>query len=233
MMVQLPILIQAVAATPPATEAEGPLVPINYFWQQIVALNWFEAVIAISFGTIYLFYGWRIFRIVVAISFGLLGLYVGLKIGERLENVLWGGIIGFCVTAALSFPLMRWAVSALGAVAGGILSGAVWYACKLPDQYILAGALIGIVAGGMISFIIFKYSVILFTSLQGGALIVAGGLALLHLYWLNPDLGSSRIQEMFFHERWFLPVLLLIPAVVGLILQNRLISDYTKWDCQV
>lgn len=232
-MVHLPILIQAVTAAQPAAEAEGSVVPIDFFWRQITALNWFEAVIAISFGAIYLFYGWRIFRIVVAISFGLIGLYVGLYVGERVDNVLWGGIIGFCASAALSLPLMRWAVSVLGAVAGGILSGGVWYAFELPEQYILAGALIGIVAGGMISFIIFKHSVILFTSLQGGALIVAGGLALLNLYALNSEPDSSRIQELFFQENWFLPVLLLVPTIIGLILQNRLIGDYAKWDCQV
>jgi hypothetical protein len=232
-MVHLPILVQAVTAAPSATETEASVVPMDFFWRQITALNWFEAVVAISFGTIYLFYGWRIFRIVVAISLGLLGLYIGLKIGERVENVLWGGVIGFGVAAIVSLPLMRWAVSALGAAAGGVLSGGIWYACGLPEQYILAGALIGIVAGGMISFIIFKYSVILFTSLQGGALMVAGGLALLHLYSLNPQLGSSRVQELFFREKWFLPVLLLVPTIIGLILQNRLISDYAKWDCQV
>jgi hypothetical protein len=233
MMVHLPILTQLVTAATLAAKAKESVVPMDFFWEQITALNWFEAVVAISFGTIYLFYGWRIFRIVVVISLGLLGLYVGLKIGEKAENIIWGGVIGFGIAAGVSLPLMRWAVSALGAVAGGILSGGLWYAFELPEKYILAGALIGIVAGGMISFIIFKYSVILFTSLQGGALIVAGGLALLHLYSLNSEPNSSRIQEMFFQDNWFLPVLLLVPTIIGLILQNRLISDYAKWDCQV
>jgi hypothetical protein len=231
-MVYLIILANMIGATTPAPQAEEPVVPMQYFWQQIVALNWFEAVIAISFGTIYLFYGWRIFRIVVTISFGLIGLYLGLFIGERIDNVIWGGVIGFCALAAVSLPLMRWAVCALGAFAGGILTGSVWYAFELPDQYILAGALIGIVAGGMISFIIFKYSVMLFTSLQGGALIVAGGLALIHLYVKDPVLGSSSVEALFFQKRWFLPLLLIVTAAVGLILQNRLIRDYAKWDCQ-
>ena len=231
-MVYLPVLALAIGAPPPA-ETRSSVVPMNYFWEQITALNWFEAVIAISFGAIYLFYGWRIFRIVVTISFGLLGLYIGMKFGEKLDNVIWGGVVGLCVMAALSLPLMRWAVSILGAVAGGVLSGGIWYAVGLPEQYILAGALIGIVAGGMISFIIFKYSVILFTSLQGGALMAAGGLALLHLYTFNPEFNNSEIQHMFFSEKWFLPVLLIVPTAIGLVLQNRFISDYAKWDCQV
>jgi hypothetical protein len=73
----------------------------------------------------------------------------------------------------------------------------------------------------------------LFTSLQGGALITAGGLALLHLYTKNPEFGTSKIQHVFFSEKWFLPVLLLVPTAIGLVLQNRLISDYAKWDCEV
>jgi hypothetical protein len=233
-MLNLPVLFQIYSVLQENPEPQNSsVIPIEYFWQQVTALNWLEAVIAISFGTIYLFYGWRIFRIVVVISFGLLGLYVGLKIGGKLDNVIWGGIIGFGLAAAVSLPLMRWAVSALGAVAGGILSGSIWYAFNLPEKYILAGALIGAVAGGVISFIVFKYSVMLFTSLQGGALIVAGGLALMNLYMQSPEIGPTPVQQIFFHEKWFLPLLLLTPAVVGLILQNKFVKNYAKWDCDV
>ena len=55
-----------------------------------------------------------------------------------------------------AWRLMRWPVSVLGAVMGGALTAGIWYACELPEQYIWAGALIGIVAGGIISFVMHR-----------------------------------------------------------------------------
>ena len=103
---------------------------------------------------------------------------------------------------------------------------AVWYAVGLPEQYILAGALIGIVAGGMISFIIFKIAVMLFTSFQGGVLIIAGCLALLYLH---PQ-TTGQVERLVMEDKWFLPVLLFIPTIAGIFLQNKLIKNSPKWE---
>ncbi|MFH1616084.1 MAG: hypothetical protein ABIG61_13490 [Planctomycetota bacterium] len=207
-------------------KVEVPLEVINFAWNQITSLNWLQAVIFISFGTVYLVYGWRVFKIFVTINFALLGMFVGIGIGSRIGYTVWGGVAGLAVSAAVAVPLMRWAVSVLGAVAGGLLTAAIWYAVGLPNEYIIAGALVGIVAGGMISFIIFKFAVILFTSLQGGILIIAGGLALLYLH---PQ-TSEQVQELALHEKWFLPVLLFIPTIVGMILQNKFVKKSPKWE---
>ena len=67
----------------------------------------------------------------------------------------------------------------------------------------------------MISFIIFKIAVMLFSSLGGSALVVTGVLALLYLY---PQ-TSEKVEELVFAHRWFLPVLLIVPTGIGLILQ--------------
>ena len=166
----------AAAAAAPAEEA---FVPIDAFWEQITGLNMVEALTFLSFGSICLFYGWRVFKILVVINFGLLGLVLGMTIIDRingLNNQLAGGLIGMGLLAVLSVPLMRWAVCILGAVAGGILTAGIWYAAGFTEQYIWAGALVGIVAGGMMSFIIFKVAVMLFTSLWGSGLMVVGAL---------------------------------------------------------
>ncbi|KPK41966.1 MAG: hypothetical protein AMJ65_08365, partial [Phycisphaerae bacterium SG8_4] len=133
-----------------AEAAEQAVVPIARFWHQIDSLGMLEAVTFISFGVVCLFYGWRVFKILVVINFGLLGLVMGMAMVEKIEglnNQLMGGLVGMGVLAVLSVPLMRWAVSILGAAAGGILTGGIWYACGLPEQYIWAGGLIGVVAG--------------------------------------------------------------------------------------
>ena len=222
------ILAQAVE-TASAQAAEEAVVPIESFWAYITSLNLVEAITFMSFGVVCLFYGWRVFKILVVISFALLGLFLGVSVTDKivgLNSQLWGGLVGMLLLAVLSVPLMKWAVCLLGAVAGGVLSSGIWYACGLTERYILAGALIGMVAGGMISFIIFKVAVILFSSLGGSCLIVVGFLALLYLY---PQ-TSERVEEIIFTKKWFLPTILMAPTLIGVVLQNKFVKDSKDWD---
>jgi len=226
------ILAQAVE-TASAQAAEEAVVPIESFiesfWVYITSLDLVEAVTFISFGVVCLFYGWRVFKILVVISFALLGLFLGIWITDKivgLNSQFWGGLIGMGLLAVLSVPLIRWSVCILGAAAGGILSSGIWYACGLTERYIWAGALIGMIAGGMISFIVFKIAVILFSSLGGSCLIVVGSLALLYLY---PQ-TSERVEEVIFTKKWFLPVVLMVPTIGGIILQNKFIKGSKDWD---
>ncbi len=205
------------------------VVPIDWFWQQITTLEWLQAITFMSFGVVCVFYGWRVFKILVVINFGLLGLAIGMKLTGKMtsmSNQLMGGLIGMGILAVLSVPLMRWAVCILGAAAGGIFTSGIWYACELRESYIWVGGLVGVVAGGMISFIVFKVAVILFSSLWGSGLIVAGGLALLYDHSGTSDL----VEKLVFHVPWFLPVTLMVPTVIGFILQHKFLKSSKDWD---
>ena len=229
MMDCITILAQAVETTSRTPQvSEWTVIPIDLIWQQITSLSKIEALTFISFGVVCLFYGWRIFKILVTISFALLGLFAGIYINNLLigGNAIWLGIIFMALFAFFSIPLMRWAVSILGAAAGGVLTTGLWLACQLPEQYFWAGGLIGIVAGGMISFIIFKIAVMLFSSLGGSALIVTGMLALLY----TCPQTTARVELLVFTEKWFLPAVLLLPTVVGVIVQNKFIKGAKDWD---
>lgn len=216
--------ILAQVGTASRYQGETQIVPIDLIYEQITSLGWFQAIIAISFGVVYLLYGWRIFKVLTVISFALLGMFAGMWLGGQFGNEFIGAILGLVALAILSVPLMRWAVSILGAVAGGILTAGLWYACTLPEQYIWAGGLVGVVAGGMISFIIFKVAVMLFTSLGGSAIMITGILALLHHY--EPTTG--QINDLI-HTNWFLPMVLLIPTIAGAILQNKFVNNTQDW----
>jgi len=222
------ILAQAVETAGQTQAAEEIVVPIETIWTYITSLNPLEAITFISFGVVCLFYGWRVFKILVIISFAILGMGLGIMLAGKVggdNNQILGGVAGFVVLAVISVPLMRWAVSLLGAAAGGILTSGIWYACQLNEEYILAGALIGIIAGGMISFIIFKIAIMLFSSLGGSGLMVTGILALLYLY---PE-TTEQVKELVFNESWFLPAALLVPTVVGIIVQNKFYKSSSDW----
>jgi len=206
---------------------QGAVVPVDRIWEQISSLGLLEALTFISFGVVCLFYGWRVFKILVTISFALIGLFVGVWTNKLLigGSGLWLGIICTVLFAFFSVPLMRWGVCILGAAAGGILAGGVWYAFKLPEQYIWAGALVGIIAGGMISFIIFKIAVMLFTSFGGSVLVVVGVLAIMYDYMPT----TVDVEQLIYNQKWFLPVALLVPMAVGIFLQNKFIKSSKDW----
>jgi len=228
MMEPLTILAQAAArsSSEPVFRVQTVL---DSLWGQVTTLSWLQAVIAISFGVVYLLYGWRIFRAVVVICFGLVGLFAGIKIGSRFDSEILGGVIGLSLLAGASIPLMRWAVSLLGAIAGGIITSGLWYAFELPERYMPAGALIGIIAGGMISFIVFKIAVMLFTSFGGGILIITGLLALVYRYESIQDTPTATVKTMLYNNHWFLPALLLAPTIIGIIVQNKFIKSSKSW----
>ena len=226
MMDCLTILAQTAES---ASQGEDVTVPMDFIWEGIISLNLVEALTFISFGTICLFYGWRVFKILVIISFALLGLFLGIKVSDTINgfgNRLLSGVIGLGLFAILSVPLMRWAVSLLGAIAGGTLTAGLWYACEQPEQYIWIGGLVGLVAGGMISFIVFKIAIMLFSSLGGSGLIVTGSLALLYLY---PQ-TTEQVEELIFNQKWFLPVMLIVPTIIGVAMQNKFVKSSKDWD---
>jgi hypothetical protein len=222
----LTILAQAAETTTRQAAGEGT-VPTNLIWEHITSLGLVEALTFVSFGVVCLFYGWRVFKILVTICFALVGLLLGVWANKSLigGNVIWLGVMSAALFALMSIPLMRWGVMLLGAAAGGILTGGGWLAIGLPERYIWAGALVGVVAGAMISFIVFKIAVMLFTSLGGSALMVVGVLAILYKY-----MGAAeKLQDLFFNKKWFLPLMLLAPMVIGIILQYRFIKGAKDW----
>ncbi len=218
------ILAQETAQQP---QTQQKIAPLATMWQHVSTLDVVEALTFISFGVVCLFYGWRIFKILVTICFGLLGLLVAIWANDQLigGSVVWLAMICVLFFAVLSIPFMRWGVSLLGALSGGILTTGATLAFGVGDQrLLLAGGLIGLVAGGMISFIVFKIAVILFTSLGGSTLVATGLLGVLHQ---NTD---PQKLEMFASDyRWFLPVLILVPMVIGFVLQYRFIKTSQDW----
>jgi hypothetical protein len=195
---------------------------LDFFWQQATILTWLQAVVGISFGIIILMYGAKIYKTLTAIGFGLIGLFLGLWIGTQFHRPLPGAIVGCALLVTLAIPLIRWAVAILGAVAGGILAGGIWHSCNLPQEFVWAGALTGIVAGFMVSFVIFNLSVMLFTSLSGTMLVVIGAFALIYRYETfatNPP--TTHLNELYYGNGWFLPLILVVGTLFGILLQFR------------
>jgi hypothetical protein len=203
---------------------------LDTVWQHVTTLDVVEAVTFIAFGTVWLFYGWRIFKILVTICFALLGLFLGIWANQQLidGNAFWFGLMCAVFFAVLSVPFMRWGVSFLGGISGAVLAAGATLALGLHDQrLILAGGLMGLIAGGMISFIIFKIAVILFTSLGGSVLVAVGILAVIcHNLMASQDELNTFIQQ----NQWFVPAIVLVPMAIGVFLQNKFMKAAPDWN---
>jgi hypothetical protein len=84
----------------------------------------------------------------------------------------------------------------------------------------------GLIAGGMISFIVFKIAVILFTSLGGSILTAVGILAVLYGYMVN----RQRLETLVFEHQWFLPAMVVVPMAIGIFLQYRFAKAAPDWN---
>ncbi len=226
-MYNIYVLAQQTSRVVHPTAAESTVMPVRQLWDHIMTIGLPEAAMFIAFGIICLFYGWRIFKALAIMCSSLVGLVVGLFLSHQVggESNPLLGIIMAIVFGVIAVPMMRWAVSILGALSGAIITAGIWYALELPEEYMWAGGLTGLVAGGMISFIVFKIAVMLFTALGGSSMIVAGILSLLYQY----NATSARIQQEFFGPRWFLPVLVILPTFFGLYWQNRFMKKSPEW----
>jgi len=222
-------ILQTVLMAPAQSgQQTNSIVPFDTLWQHVSTLDLVEALTFIAFGTVWLFYGWRIFKILVTICFGLLGLVLGIWANQQLiaGDSFWLGVICATFFAILSIPFMRWGVSVLGAFSGAVLTAGAWMALGLPQEYVWAGGLTGLIAGGMISFIIFKIAVILFTSLGGSVLLALGALAII----CHNLVTQQELKDFVLQNQWFLPALVLGPMVGGILLQNKLIKGAPDWN---
>jgi len=193
---------------------------------QSMSVIW--AVVFLTAGLVCILNGYKFYKPVTVVLALLIGASVGWALGQRIqaESYITAGCLG-ALLAAACLPLMKYAVSIMGGLSGSFIGANAWTAVgrlmaegsgKVNNaaDTCWIGALIGLVVFGMLAFILFKLSVVLFTSVSGSTLAVLGAMALLLQV---PQWQSSVTRSMSSHTI-VLPLLVLVPAVIGLILQE-------------
>ena len=191
---------------------------------QPMSLVWATVFLVAGLTTLlggYKYYKWV--TVVLAMTMGsIVGYYLGDKIGAA-------PIVAGCLAMLLAvtcFPLMKYAVAIMGGLAGAFLGSNLWVAvAKLSFEGTAAetaadnawvGALIGLILLGMLAFILFKVTIVLFTSVSGSTIAVIGGLALL---FQIPDWRGRIVDSIAVHPI-VIPLLILVPAAIGLLVQQ-------------
>ena len=174
------------------------------------------AAVLVIAGIIYLAFGVYMYRILVTANAAIVGIYLGGLLGARAGNGLAGAMVGGCAAAALTWPGMKYAVAIMGGIFGTLLGASLWRAMGLEMNYVWAGGMMGLIFFGMLSFILFRGSIMMYFSTQGAVMLVFGILGMLYKYQgLGPVVNQNLSVKPF-----ILPLCIFVPAVIGLIYQQ-------------
>ena len=133
--------------------------------------------------------GFKAYKWIVLLNFVGIGWWLGrLAVQNELAKkgtddlAIVASVAGAVLFGILAWPLLKYSVAVCGGMVGFALGMVVWAYCDQPANMAWAGGLVGLAVLGMLSFVLFKTTVILFTSIEGASLFVFGACALLMRY---------------------------------------------------
>jgi hypothetical protein len=204
-----------------------PETPVPTPQEYIALMQHLDAVVAVLIlgaGLVFLLQGWRIFRVWVIVTAGMLGVAAGERVGQLFQDPyfqLGCPVVGGLILALLAWPLMKYALGLIGGLTGGLLGHSLLRylaaAFDRPDlaQHAWLGAIGGAVLLGVSALFLFRMVVIVSSSLQGSVMVVSGLVAMLLKF---PPIAKPMTESM---ERGphLLPVLMVVPAIIGVLFQ--------------
>jgi hypothetical protein len=141
----------------------------------------------------------------------------GITVSGRFGGPVPCAILGGFIAAAVTYPLMKWAVAVMGGLFGAMLGLTAWKMFGLEGGFAWTGAMMGLIACGLFCFIVFRGSVMAYTSLQGSVMVIFGMLSLVFKYsWFAETLSYS-----FRGKPFLLPMTVFIATILGLIYQQN------------
>ena len=214
-------IVTSVFSRPDALAHPAQLVP----HLQSMSIVW--AIVFLTGGLVCMLNGYKFYKPVTVLLALLMGASVGYALGQKIqaEAHIVAGCLG-ALMAVACMPLMKYAVAVMGGLTGSFIGANAWTSAAklmtekgqagLAAEHAWIGALLGLVMFGMLAFVLFKLSVVMFTSVSGSTLAVLGGMALLLQV---PEWRQSVIKGLSSHTI-IMPLLVMAPALIGLILQQ-------------
>lgn len=178
-----------------------------------------SAALLLILGIVFLLFGFTIYRALIALTAAILGAYLGFGFTEKMQNMsLIGLSVGAVVFGAIAWVWTNWIAAVIGAIIGGLLGSAIWQMANLNPAFAWSGALTGAVFLGLLCFILFRISIIIYTSLQGAVMLAFGGLGMAYKYNAAEKFVDARMSA------W--PMLL--PATVLVLMLCGISYQYMK-----
>jgi len=196
---------------PPHWPAQADLLTWSYEMSAAVAL------LLVLLGVVYLLFGFYLFKPLVLLNAAFIGSMVGVYISQKTGGPLPSGILGGFIGAAVTYPLMKWAVAVMGGLFGAILGLTLWRTFGLDVGFAWTGGLMGLIGCGLLCFIVFRGSVMAYTSLQGSVMLTFGVLSLAYKY----EGFAPRLAQALQVKPFVVPMCIFIATILGLIYQQN------------
>lgn len=214
---------------------------------ELAKLGTIWALVFVVIGMICLLNGYKFHKVLTVALVTMMGLMVGYWMGLEIQGPPF--VVAGCVAvfmAVLAFPLMKYAVAALGGLSGAFIGSNLWagfgrvldssaatrvaeqgeaangsllvkLAGAMPADAFWIGALIGLVVCGIAAFMLHKITIHLFTTVSGATIAVFGVIALL----LSIDAFRDTVQTELSRSALVIPLLVFVPAAIGFLLQEK------------
>jgi hypothetical protein len=180
-------------------------------------MNGGNAALLFMFGLVYLFYGFYLYKYLVMLNAAWFGGWIGFMLGRHSGELPLAIAMGAVIAAAVTWPTMKYSVAVMGGLFGALFGAAVWNSCGLEQRFAWAGALSGLIAFGMLSFIIFRGSLMMYKSLQGSVMMIFGLLGLLCKY----DNIAPTVTYHMKLQPVILPMSILLAMILGIVYQQH------------
>ena len=176
-----------------------------------------EATIFLVTGVLMLLFGVNLFKAVVTINAMIIGAAFGLYVGDKAGNENVGALIGAFIMAAICLPLMKHAAGVMVLAVGAILGTFLWRMFAVAHQELYwVGAILGGISFGLLSMLIFRGCLMIFTSLQGSLMTIVGLLGLI-LKYKGVDAALTQFLSA---KNFALPLAIFIPTILGVLYQQ-------------
>ena len=176
-------------------------------------------IIAIVFGLIACFYGYKVFRIWLALVGLILGAALGYYLGGLIGPQVWpiiGAIVVGLIVCLLSYFIYRIGAILIGALLGGAFTSVVLSAVgvtALPWMILVGAVVVAIIAG-----VFLKQFIIIGSSFQGAFMIVAGAYALITgISYVGFDEAMKAVELP-----WYLYAIIVVLGILAIIVQNKI-----------
>lgn len=199
----------------------------NHVWDVVNSWQGYTACALLAGGIVFAIYGWRISKVLAAINFGTIGGFAGHYLANRLVMNDIACTVGLAVLlGGLCVWQNRYGVALLAGGAGGVLGAALAYSLNLANgqPWIWAGFLLGFVTFALLAFIIYKVSAVLYSSVQGSILVVAGVLSLVSQTSMGEGLVTALRSRIY-----LLPIMLWVPTAASIVIQQLLLKRDPGW----
>jgi hypothetical protein len=172
-----------------------------------------SAALLLVLGIVFLLFGFTIYRALIALTAAILGAYLGFGLTEKMQNMAPIGLaVGAVVFGAVAWVWTNWIAAVIGAIIGGLLGSAIWQLAGLSPAFAWSGALTGAVFLGLLCFVLFRISVIVYTSLQGAVMLAFGAMGMAYKY----DAAGSFVDARMSAWPMLLPVTVLVLMLCGI-----------------